>query len=314
MTAAFIDTVHPILMQRLHDAGYACIEPYHASREELKKLCSGVEGIVIRSRIQLDRDFLDHCTSLKWIARSGAGMENIDITYAASKGIHCFNSPEGNRDAVGEQAIGMLLMLFNNLLRADREVRNGIWKREENRGVELAGKTVGIIGYGPMGKALAKKLIGFDCKILVHDKYLSGFGTHDIHEVSVEEIQENADIISFHLPLTEETHFYFDEDFLAGCSKPLYLINTARGAIVNTDVLLQGLKSGRVLGSCLDVLEFEQFNFEQLRTDELPAHFRELVASDKVVLSPHIAGWTHESYYKLSSILADKILEKHPVI
>ncbi len=308
MEAIFIDTVHPILWQRLEEGGYTCVAGYSLNREELKKRCANAEGIVIRSRIQLDKNFIDSCSGLKWIARSGAGMENIDITYASSKGIHCINSPEGNKDAVGEQAIGMLLMLFNNLIQANEEVRQGIWKREENRGVELAGKTVGIIGYGNMGRAFAKKLTGFDCKILVHDKYLSGFGTQQIHEVGVEAIQEEADVISFHLPLTEETHYYFDEQFVEECAKPIYLINTARGQIVKTEALINGLYTGKVLGSCLDVLEFEQFNFEQLHTNELPEAFRELIASNRVILSPHIAGWTHESYYKLSSVLADKIL------
>lgn len=313
MQAVFIDTVHPVLWQRLNEAGFECIEAYEADRAELKNICRNAEGIVIRSRIQLDKDFIDACPGLKWVARSGAGMENIDITYASSHGIHCFNSPEGNKDAVGEHAIGMLLMLFNNLHLADKEVRNGLWRREENRGHELAGKTVGIVGYGNMGRAFAKKLTGFDCKILAHDKYLSGFGNQHIHEVSIDAIQEQADIISFHLPLTRETHFYFDEGFVNDCNKPFFLINTARGPIVKTRALMTGLNSGKVLGACLDVLEFEQFNFEQLHANELPSEFKELINSDRVILSPHIAGWTHESYYKLSSVLADKILAEHKV-
>ncbi len=308
MKVLFIDTVHPVLWTRLSDAGHECIEGYKLSRDELKQRCAEVDGLVIRSRIMLDRDFLSHCGKLRWIARSGAGMENIDITYASAHGIHCINSPEGNQDAVGEHAIGMLLMLLNNLKRADAEVRQGIWKREENRGYELAGKTVGIIGYGHMGKAMAKKLTGFDCKILVYDKYISGIGSKYVQEVELEAIQEQADIISLHLPLTEETQFYINDGFINDCEKPFYLINTARGEVVKTSALLSGIEQGKVLGACLDVLEFEQFNFEQLKASSLPVEFIELINSDRVILSPHIAGWTHESYYKLSNVLADKIL------
>ncbi len=310
MKAVFIDTVHPILWQRLQAGGYNCVEAYHLNREELKLMCADAKGIVIRSRIQLDRDFLQHCAQLQWVARSGAGMENIDITYASAHGIHCINSPEGNQDAVGEQAIAMLLALFNNLGRADNEVRSAIWKREENRGVELAGKTVGIIGYGHMGKAFAKKLQGFDCKVLAHDKYQSGFGHGHVREVGLDGIMEMADVISLHLPLTEETHYYVDEPFINECKKPIYLINTSRGQVLKSKALLEGLESGKVLGACLDVLEFEQFNFEKLKAEELPEDFKRLCKSDKVLLSPHIAGWTHESYFKLSDVLADKILSE----
>ena len=308
MTAVFIDTVHPVLWQRLTEAGYQCVAAYHLNREELKQQCASARGIVIRSRIQLDRDFLQHCSGLKWIARSGAGMQNIDVTFASSKGIHCINSPEGNQDAVGEQAVGMLLMLFNNLCRADKEVRQGIWNREENRGIELAGKTVGIIGYGNMGRAFAKKLQGFDCHVLAHDKYQSGFGHGHVHEVGLDGIQEMADVVSLHLPLTTETRYYVDDAFVNECKKPFFLINTSRGPVLKTQALLNGLGSGKILGACLDVLEFEQFNFEKLRSEDLPEDFRQLIRSEKVLLSPHIAGWTHESYFKLSNVLADKIL------
>ncbi len=310
MQVVFIDTVHPILMERLKSSGYTCTEAYHLSREELKQVCASAMGIVIRSRIQLDRDFIDSCKQLKWIARSGAGMENIDVTYAASHGILCYNSPEGNQDAVGEHAVGMLLMLLNKLKKADLEVRQGLWLREENRGYELGGKTVGIIGYGHMGKAFARKLLGFGCKILAYDKYLSGYACHDVQEVGLEIIQETADVISLHLPLTDETHYYIEDDFIAECKKPFYLINTSRGAIVHTQALLNGLDSGKIAGACLDVIEFEQFNFEQLQQDKIPTDFKQLLQKEEVILSPHIAGWTHESYFKLSNVLADKILGK----
>lgn len=308
MKAVFIDTVHPILWERLVLGSYNCVEAYQLNREELKTYCADATGLVIRGRIMLDQDFLDCCPQLKWIARSGAGMENIDVSYAESKGIACYNSPEGNMDAVGEHAIGMLLMLFNHLKRADSEVRQGIWLREENRGLELAGKTVGIIGYGNMGRSFAKKLAGFDCKILVHDKYLKGFGSDTIQEVSLEEIQQQSDIISLHLPLTEEAKYYINSHFIEQVSKPFFLINTARGPVVETRALVKGLNSGKIKGACLDVLEFEKFNFERLSFEELPQDFQELAKSDKVLLSPHVAGWTKESYYKLSAVLADKIL------
>jgi D-3-phosphoglycerate dehydrogenase len=262
-------------------------------------------GVVIRSRLPFDAEMIASAKNLKFIARSGAGLENIDLDTAQKAGITVFNSPEGNRDAVGEHAIGMLLALFNQLKKADTEVRAGIWDREGNRGLELAGKTVGIIGYGHMGAAFAKKLSGFDCEILAYDKYKSGFGTDLVNEVNLETLKENADVISIHLPLSAETDSYVDEAFIHSCSKPFYLINTARGRHVKTSDLLSALTSGKVLGACLDVLEFETKSFD--KPESLPTEFQALAASDKVLLSPHVAGWTVESYKKLSDFLADKI-------
>lgn len=308
MNVAFIDTVHPVLQEMLESKGVICTPLYDIDREGLKKIIGQFEGIVIRSRTAMDRDFLQQATRLKFIARSGAGMENIDLDYCREHNIVCFNSPEGNRDAVGEQAIGMLLMLFNHLKRGDAEVRKGIWLREENRGVELAGKTVGIIGYGNMGSALAKKLSGFDCRVLAYDKYKKNYSDEYVQESTLEDLFLWCDVISLHVPLTSDTRYIVNSDFISKMKKSFYLINTARGKNVNTADLVEGLKSGKVLGACLDVLEYETSSFDTLQLDQLPAPMQYLVNAQNVILSPHVGGWTHESYYKLSSFLAGKII------
>ena len=251
---------------------------------------------------------MDACANLRFIARSGSGLENIDVAYAESKGIAVYNSPEGNRDAVGEHAVGMLLMLMNNLRQADADVRAGRWPREENRGYEIAGKTLGIIGYGLMGSSLAQKLSGFGARVIAYDKYKIGFSGPLVQEVSLEELQQQADIVSLHLPLTEETHYYADAAFFASFAKPIYFINTARGKNTETAALVEALKSGKVRGACLDVIEYEKASLEGLEKDPSLTAMRDLIGMSNVVLSPHIAGWTHESYEKLSSVLAEKIL------
>lgn len=309
MKIAFIDSVHPALEETLKQNGYQCHDFYHPSKEEMKTIIREYDGIVIRSRFRMDEDFLQHAVNLKFIARSGAGMENIDLEYCKKRNIICFNSPEGNADAVGEHAVAMLLSLFNNLFKADAEVRKGIWDREGNRGYELEGKTVGIIGYGNMGTAFAKKLRGFDCKILTYDKYKKNFAPDYVSEVSLEKLMEETDIISLHLPINDETKYFVDSSFIAKMKKPFYLINTARGKNVNTADLVEGMKSGKVRGACLDVLEYELASFEKLEISQLPDAFQYLIKSDRVVLSPHVAGWTFESYRKLSSFLAEKIIK-----
>lgn len=306
----FIDSVHPVLEERLTKLGVVCEHDYQSPKAVIEAKISNYQGVVIRSRFTLDNTFFDAATHLKFVARSGAGLENIDVAYAEKLGIKVINSPEGNRDAVGEHTIGMLLMLFNQLKKGDAEVRNAIWDREGNRGLELAGKTVGIIGYGFMGSSLAKKLVGFDCTVLAYDKYKVGFGKEDrrwADEVSLEELKAKADIISIHLPLTEETQHYVNTDFINSCKKPFYLINTARGNHVKTSDLVKALKSGKILGACLDVLEYETKSFETISAEQLPADFVYLTQSEKIILSPHVAGWTVESYVKLSSVLGDKI-------
>lgn len=308
----FIDSVHSILEERLLKLGITCEHDYSSSKSEIEANISDYQGVVIRSRFTLDKNFLDAATSLKFIARSGAGLENIDVEYAKQKGVKVIHSPEGNMDAVGEHTIGTLLMLFNQLKKGDDEVRKGIWDREGNRGLELMGKTVGIIGYGYMGSSLAKKLSGFGCQVLAYDKYKkvgswkSEAGSC-VQEVSLQELKAEADIISIHLPLTEETQYYVDSNFITSVKKPFYLINTARGNHVKIADLVQALKSGKILGACLDVLEYETKSFETISKDKLPEDFVYLTQSNKVVLSPHVAGWTVESYIKLSSVLADKI-------
>ena len=300
--------MHEILHERLASAGYGIERRYEATRAELLSEAHRYTGVVVRSRIKIDREFIDAATHLRFIARSGSGLENIDVAYAESKGIAVYNSPEGNRDAVGEHAVGMLLMLLNNLRQADADVRAGRWPREENRGHEIAGKTGGLIGYGLMGSSFAQKLSGFGATVIAYDKYKSQYSSPIVREASLEELQQRADIVSLHLPLNDETHYYADEAFFASFAKPIYFINTARGKNTETAALVAALKSGKVLGACIDVIEYEKASLEGLEQDPALTAMRDLIAMPNVVLSPHIAGWTHESYEKLSSVLADKIL------
>lgn len=313
MQVLFLDTVHPVLWERLEAAGFTCIDATMLDRESCKHSFPDAHGLVIRSRFRMDEDFLQHLPALKFIARSGAGMENIDEAYCAHRGITLFNAPEGNRNAVAEHALGMLLSLFNRLHLADREVRTGKWDREGNRGVELDGKTVGIIGFGNNGSAFAKKLRGFDVDVLAYDKYLSGFGNEFVEEVALKAIFERADVVSFHIPQNEETLFMANETFLSTFRKPIYLVNLSRGKIVKTDALVAALESGSVLGACLDVLEYEKSSFESFFDQQMDPAFTALLNSEKVLLSPHVGGWTHESYFKLSDVLADKILDRFSV-
>ncbi len=306
----FLDTVHPILEERLTASGFECIDATLLPIESIKPLLKDAFGIVIRSRFTMDSNFLQHVPNLKFIARSGAGMENIDEAYCSERNIQLFNAPEGNRNAVSEHALGMLLALFNKLVKSDNEVRSGKWDREGNRGVELDGKTVGIIGYGNNGSAFAKKLRGFDVTVLAYDKYKTGFGNQFIHESSLEDLFTNADIVSFHIPQNEETLFMANDEFFSNFKKNVYLINLSRGKIVQTSALVKALKSGSILGACLDVLEYEKSSFESFFEQEIPSDFKYILESEKTLLSPHVGGWTHESYYKLSDVLADKVLDK----
>lgn len=302
-----VDTVDPILINGLKELRYKVDEDYSSSKAEIMKKLGDYQGMVIRSRFPVDKELIDSGSSLEFIGRVGAGMENIDILHAESKGIHLIKAPEGNRDAVGEHAIGMLLMLLNNLKRADMEVRNGQWRREENRGYEIQGKVVGVIGYGYMGSAFAEKLRGFGCKVLVYDKYKKSFGDGFINETSLREIQERADIVSIHIPQSPETVGMVNADFINAFQKPFYFINTARGKSVVTADLVEAIKSGKVLGACLDVLEYEKASFENMFSQELPEAFQYLINSDKVVLSPHIAGWTFESNEKMAQTIVNKV-------
>jgi D-3-phosphoglycerate dehydrogenase len=308
MKIIFLDSVHPILEERLTAQGYTCILAFDSSKEECLNLIQDADGIVIRSRFTMNSEFLQFAPNLKFIARSGAGMENIDTVYCENRNILLFNAPEGNRNAVGEHALGMLLSLMNKLHTADREVRGGKWDREGNRGIELDGKTVGIIGFGNNGSAFAKKLRGFDVKLMAYDKYKSDFGDHFVMECTLDSILQNADVISFHVPQNEETIYMANQAFFDAVQKPIFLLNLSRGKIVQTSALVAALKSGKVLSAGLDVLEYEKSSFESFFEQEIPSDFSYLLQSDQVILSPHVGGWTNESYFKLSDVLADKII------
>jgi D-3-phosphoglycerate dehydrogenase len=303
----FIDTAHPILKSELEKDGFQCDEFPNYIRKDYKEIIHDYIGIIIRSKVKLDEDFLSEAASLRFIGRVGAGMENIDVDFAKRKRISCINAPEGNRDAVGEHAIGMLLSLMNNLLVADQHVRKGIWEREQNRGYELGGKTIGIIGYGNTGSAFAKKLCGFDAHVIAYDKYKSNYTDNYVKESDMAALFENCDILSLHVPLTEETYYLVDHQYLNRFKNPIYIINTSRGKVVNTNDLVANLENGKVLGACLDVLEYEGLSFEALDAVQIPDTFHKLIGMKNVVLSPHIAGWTHESNYKLAMTIVEKV-------
>lgn len=308
MKILHIDRNHVLLIDQLNQAGFVNEEDYISCKEEIEQKINHYDGIVIRSRFAIDRTFLNAATQLKFIARVGAGLENIDCEYARQKNIQLIAAPEGNRTAVAEHAMGMLLSLMNKLKQVDREVRNGIWKREENRGIEIEGKTVGLIGYGNMGKAFAQRLKGFNCEVIFHD-ILPELSDENARQISLEELQHKSDIISLHTPQTAETFHLIDQQFIDNCRKPFWLINTARGKSVNTIDLVNGLKSGKILGAGLDVLEYEKSSFENMFADnELPEAFQYLINADNVLLSPHIAGWTVESKEKLAQTIVNKIV------
>ena len=309
MKILHIDSNHELMIEQLATAGHINHEDYSSSKEEIEAKIDEYDGVVIRSRFKIDKQFIDKASNLKFIARVGAGLESIDIPYAESKGIHLIAAPEGNRNAVGEHALGMLLMLFNKLKLADAEVRAGQWNREKNRGLELEGKTVGLIGYGNMGNAFAKKLQGFDCEVLCYD-IKPGLGNANARQVSLEELQEKSDVLSLHTPWTPQTDKMVNTHFISGFKKPFWLINTARGKSVVTADLVEALKSGKIKGAGLDVLEYEKLSFENLFTaEDMPEPLHYLINVDQVVLTPHIAGWTVESKIKLSQTIVDKILK-----
>lgn len=308
MKILHLDSNHPLLLKMLNEAGFLNEENHKSSKAEIEKIISNYEGIVIRSRFNIDKQFLDSAKNLKFIARVGAGLESIDAEYAEKLGVKLIAAPEGNRNAVGEHALGMLLSLFNNLNKADNEVKNGLWNRESNRGTELDGKTVGIIGYGNMGKAFAKKLKGFDCEVICFD-IKQNMGDENAKQVSLDILQQKADVLSLHTPWTPLTDKMVDSKFINSFSKRFWLINTARGKSVVTADLVSALKSGKILGAGLDVLEYEKLSFETLfDSDNLPNALKELFAMDNVLLSPHIAGWTVESHIGLARSIAQRII------
>ncbi|MCF6131662.1 2-hydroxyacid dehydrogenase [Flavobacterium wongokense] len=304
-----IDSNHPLLWKQLEEAGFQNEADFDSNRAEIEAKIHNYHGIVIRSRFKIDKEFIDKATNLKFIARVGAGLESIDCEYAASKNIHLIAAPEGNRNAVGEHALGMLLSLMNKLNRADKLVREGHWIREGNRGYELEGRTVGLIGYGNMGKSFAKKLRGFDVEVLCYD-ILSNVGDENARQVSLPELQAKADVLSLHIPWTNLTDKMINDNFINAFAKPFWLINTSRGKNVVTDDLVQALQSGKILGAGLDVLEYEKLSFENLFLDtEKPKAFEYLLEAENVLLTPHIAGWTFESHQKLAQVIVDKIVK-----
>lgn len=309
MKILHLDTNHELLIQQLEQAGFENYEDYTSTKEEIEQKIHLYDGIVLRSRFKIDRRFLDAATQLKFIGRVGAGLENIDCEYAESKGLKLIAAPEGNRTAVGEHALGMLLCLMNKLNLVDQEVRNGIWIREGNRGFEIEGKTVGIIGYGNMGKAFAQRLKGFDCNVICYD-IKENVGDENAQQVSLEELYNQTDILSLHTPQTSETFHLINEQLINQFSKSFWFINTARGKSVDTEALVKALQSGKVLGAGLDVLEYEKSSFENMFTEnELPEPMQYLIHANNVLLSPHIGGWTIESKQKLAQVIVDKILQ-----
>ena len=304
-----IDSNHPLLWEQLEEAGFHNEADFTSSKTEIEAKIHNYNGIIIRSRFKIDREFIDKATNLKFIARVGAGLESIDCDYAKAKNIQLIAAPEGNRNAVGEHALGMLLSLMNKLNRADKLVRQGQWIREGNRGHELEGKTIGLIGYGNMGKSFAKKLRGFDVEVLCYD-ILANVGDANAQQVSLHELQQQADVLSLHIPWTTETDKMVNSNFINSFAKPFWFINTSRGKNVVTEDLVEALQSGKILGAGLDVLEYEKVSFENLFIDsDRPNAFQYLLQAENVLLTPHIAGWTFESHQKLAQVIVDKIIK-----
>lgn len=306
MKILHLDSNHPLLIEQLTDLGHTNHEDYNSSKKAVEAKIHLYDGLIIRSRFRIDAGFLDKATQLKFIGRVGAGLENIDTDYAYAMGVHLISAPEGNQNAVGEHALGMLLSLFNKLTISDREVRNGIWQRESNRGNELDGKTVGIIGYGHMGKAFSKKLRGFDVNVLCYD-IKANVGDENSRQVSLEVLQEKAHILSLHVPQTTATVNMVNTDFISSFKHPFWLLNTARGNCVVTSDLVKALKSKKIRGAALDVMEYEKSSFETIFSNKIPKAFSSLLKADNVIFSPHVAGWTIESHRKLAQTIVDKI-------
>lgn len=296
------DDIHPIFIEQVEAAGYKCDYQPAIKLAEAMEIIADYAGLVIRSKFSVDRVVLDAGTNLRFVARAGAGMDNIDEAYAAEKQIFLINASEGNMDAVGEHCIGLLLALMNKFMAADAEIRAGEWKREANRGYELKGKTVGIIGYGFMGKSFARKLAGFEVNVIAYDKYKTGFSDQYAREVSMEEIVKHSDVLSMHVPLTSETNGLVNDEYLFHFKKPIFFINASRGKVAKLSAILNAIKQGKILGAGLDVLEVEKFP----ALGEQP-WFDELRQSPKVILTPHVAGWTFDSYRRLSEVMATKL-------
>ncbi|MBE9462545.1 NAD(P)-dependent oxidoreductase [Dyadobacter subterraneus] len=306
MKILIADSMHPSLFTMLEAEGWEYAYHPEYKREDIIRELPAFEGLFIRSKTFVDMEVMEPAKKLRFIARAGAGLDLIDLEIAKERGIKVFHAGEGNRDAVAEHMLGMLLGLLANIVKADKEVRNGIWDREGNRGVELMNKTVGLIGYGNNGGATAKRLSGFGCKVLAYDKYRDNYGDAFATEASLEEIMQEADILSLHVPLTDETKYLIDKSFIENFTKPFYLMNLSRGKVANLTAVAEGLKSGKIIGACLDVLENEKL---KTLTEEQQAVFDYLINSNRVVLTPHIGGWTHESYTRINEVLLRQIKE-----
>ena len=303
-TILVVDKMHESLFPMLQEIGFEADYRPEISPEEIKRIIGNYEVVFVRSKITVDEELLQHAPLLKVVGRAGAGIDQLDVAALEKRNIRLINAPEGNRDAVAEHALGMLLALFNNILTGDAQVRKGIWDREGNRGIELAGKTVGIIGYGFMGQAFARRLGGFGCRVLAFDKFRSGYGNEYAEECSLEKIREEADVVSLHIPLNSENKNLVNTAYLERFRKSIFLINTARGEIIPLKDLRYALESGKVKGAVLDVLENEKL--QQLSPAQ-KENFDYLVKSERVILTPHVAGWTHESYIKINQVLVEKL-------
>jgi D-3-phosphoglycerate dehydrogenase / 2-oxoglutarate reductase len=308
MRIVLADSNHPVLEELLSAAGHQCIPAWDKPVSEVVQLLSEAQGLVIRSRFPVTKELLKTAPHLRCIGRVGAGLENIDLKAAIAMNVRVLCAPEGNRDAVAEHTVGMLLMLLNHLKKADLEVRKGIWLRAENRGTEICGKTFGIIGYGNMGSAVARRLAGFGCKVIAYDKYIDQMPDDHAQRCTLDELQQMSDFISLHVPLTDETRHMIDKSFIDECAKNFYLLNTSRGPCINTEDVVNAMKAGKIKGACLDVLEYEKPSFESVDAIDVPAPLRYLFESPNAILTPHIAGWTHESNYRMSRIIAEKMI------
>lgn len=303
----FFDDVHPFLLERLRQLGFDCQEHFTTDLHGIKMAIKDAVGIIGRSRFHLDSNFLAGCNQLKFIARYGVGTDHIDMEYAKNQGIEVFTSPEGSADTVAEHTIGMMLSLMNHLHRADRQVRDGKWLRESNRGTEIKNKTIGILGYGNMGSAVAKRLIGFQTKVIAYDKYKYSWEDQFAQQVGLEVFFEQTDILTIHIPYTIDNHYFINDSFLSSFKKNIFLLNMARGLVIKTEDLVKHLKTGKILGAGLDVLEYEEVSFSKLKEGEHPTAMQYLLSSENVILTPHIGGWSFESLEGHARVLADKI-------
>jgi D-3-phosphoglycerate dehydrogenase len=300
-----LDDIHPVFINTLLENNFDCVYRPDITKDEAMKIIGNFEGILVRSKFQITKDVIDAAHKLRFIARSGSGMDDIDVAYAEEKGVSCLRSPEGNCDAVGEHAVAMLLCLMNKVHLANTSVKNGEWNREEHRGAEVSGKTVAIFGYSHMGKAFARKISGFEANVVFYDRYNKSLEDANAKETMLDEIFQTADIVSLHFPWTPENHHFIEEDFLRKFKKPIYLINTARGKVLDTSIISRLIDEKVLIGVGLDVLENEKLSSLTLNEKNI---FEALIENKRVLMTPHVAGWTHESYYKLAKVLVDKIL------